>query len=227
MARTLDPAAHADRREAFVEAAQRLIQARGYERVSIQDVLDDCGASRGAFYHYFDGKLALLDAVIERMTDDVWRMLGETVDDPARPAVEKLRAFFTNIADWKWERRELVLSILEVWVSDDNAIVREKFRRRTNARLRPLFARIVRQGCDDGTIKVDDPDAAARVLATIVFAANEAATEMYIEFQAGQISLDQMEDRLFGYFSAFERIAGVAPGAIAPFQRGLLKQWFG
>lgn len=195
--------------------------------MSIQEVLDDVGASRGAFYHYFAGKLALLDAVIERMTDDAWRMLVEAVDDPGRPAIEKLQAFFTNIADRKWERRELVLGILEVWISDDNAIVREKFRRRTNARLRPLFARIVRQGCDEGTIKVDDPEAAATVLATVVFGANEAATELFVEVQAGQMSLDQMEDRLFGYFSAFERIAGVAPGAIAPFQRGLLKQWFG
>ncbi len=49
MARTLDPAAHAVRREAFIETAQRLIQTRGYERMSIQDVLDDVGASRGAF----------------------------------------------------------------------------------------------------------------------------------------------------------------------------------
>lgn len=227
MARTLDPAAHAVRREAFVEAAQRLIQARGYERVSIQDVLDELGASRGAFYHYFDGKLALLDAVIERMTDDAWRMLGETVDDPAGPAIEKLRAFFRNIADWKWERRELVLGILEVWVSDDNAIVREKFRRRTRARLQPLFARIVRQGCTEGTMHVDDPEAAASVLATVLFGANEAASEMFIELQAGEISIDEMEDRLFGYFTAFERIVGVTPGAIAPFQRGLLKQWFG
>ncbi len=227
MARTLDPAAHAVRREAFIETAQRLIQARGYERMSIQDVLDDVGASRGAFYHYFDGKLALLDAVVERMTDDAWRMLGETVDDPGRPAVEKLQAFFDNIADWKWERRDLVLGILEVWVSDDNAIVREKFRRRTKIRVRPLFARIVRQGCDEGTMQVDDPEAAAGVLATLVLGVNEAATEMFIEFQAGQSSLDQMEDRLFGYFTAFERIAGVAPGSIAPFQRGLLTQWFG
>ena len=70
MARTLNPAAHAVRRDAFVDAAQRLIQAKGYEEMSIQDVLDELGASRGAFYHYFDSKAALLEAVVERMVDD-------------------------------------------------------------------------------------------------------------------------------------------------------------
>jgi AcrR family transcriptional regulator len=66
MARTLDPAAHALRRDAFVDAAQRLIQAKGYEQMSLQDVVDELDASRGAFYHYFDSKVALLEAVVRR-----------------------------------------------------------------------------------------------------------------------------------------------------------------
>ena len=69
MARTLNPEVHAVRRDAFVDAAQRLIQARGYEQMSIQDVLDEVDASRGAFYHYFDSKAALLDAVVDRMIE--------------------------------------------------------------------------------------------------------------------------------------------------------------
>ena len=39
-------------------------------------MLEDVGASKGAFYHYFDSKAALLEAVVERMVDDAtarWR----------------------------------------------------------------------------------------------------------------------------------------------------------
>ena len=57
------PTAHAVRRDEFVDAAQRLIQSPGYEQMSVQDVLDELGASKGAFYHYFDSKEALLEAV--------------------------------------------------------------------------------------------------------------------------------------------------------------------
>ena len=69
MTRTVDTEAHAVRREAFVDAAQRLMQAKGYEQMSVQDVLDELGASRGAFYHYFDSKTALLEAVVTRTVD--------------------------------------------------------------------------------------------------------------------------------------------------------------
>ena len=61
MARTLDPAAHAVKRDTFLDAAQRLIKTKGYEALSVQDVLAAVGTSKGAFYHYFDSKAALLD----------------------------------------------------------------------------------------------------------------------------------------------------------------------
>ena len=67
MARTLDPSAHAVRRDTFLDAAQRLIQSKGYEQMSVQDVLADVGTSKGAFYHYFDSKAALLEGVVDRM----------------------------------------------------------------------------------------------------------------------------------------------------------------
>ncbi|MDB5063897.1 MAG: TetR/AcrR family transcriptional regulator, partial [Chloroflexi bacterium] len=58
MPRTVNVAAHRVRREAFLDVAQRLIQTKGYEQMSIQDVLDALDTSRGALYHYFGSKQA-------------------------------------------------------------------------------------------------------------------------------------------------------------------------
>jgi AcrR family transcriptional regulator len=52
MARTVNPVAYAARRDAFVDAAVRLIQEKGYEQLSIQGVIEAADASRGAFFHY-------------------------------------------------------------------------------------------------------------------------------------------------------------------------------
>src|SRR5256885_16974182 len=82
MARTVNAEVHTVRREAFVDAAERLMQTRGYEQMSVQDVLDDLGASRGAFYHYFDSKQALLEAVLDRMVDAGLGSVAPVVDDP-------------------------------------------------------------------------------------------------------------------------------------------------
>ena len=81
MARTLNVESHAIRRDAFLDAAQRLIQTRGYEQMSIGDILAELDASRGAFYHYFESKEALLDAVVDRMADQATTRVQPLIDD--------------------------------------------------------------------------------------------------------------------------------------------------
>jgi AcrR family transcriptional regulator len=45
--------------------AARLFSAQGYMRASIADLADACNLSRGALYHYFDSKEAILFAILD------------------------------------------------------------------------------------------------------------------------------------------------------------------
>ncbi len=141
MARTLDPEAHAVKRDVFLDAAQQLIMRKGYHGTTVQEVLIETNASKGAFYHYFDSKGALLNAVVDRMVDGALLSVQPIVDDPDLPALDKLHGLFAGIASWKTARKELLLAILESWLSDDNALVREKFRRLVVERLTPVHGR--------------------------------------------------------------------------------------
>ena len=85
MARTAAATVARDiQRDAFVDAATHLIQTKGYTQMSVQDVLDELGASRGAFYHYFDSKGALLDAVMERLLTVGMTIAEQVMADPDR-----------------------------------------------------------------------------------------------------------------------------------------------
>jgi AcrR family transcriptional regulator len=227
MARTLNPAVHSVRREAFVETAQRLMQTRGYEQMSIQDVLDELDASRGAFYHYFDSKQALLEAVIDRMVDAALSAVSPIVDDRALPATVKLERVFGAIGRWKTERKSLVLALLTVWMSDDNAIVREKFRRTAVRRLVPMLAPIIQQGMDEGTFHDGSAAVAARVLVMLLQGFQDVATELFLDRQAGRIDLAAVEHTFATYSSAFERILGAPAGSINLTDRSVLHAWFG
>src|SRR5205823_2470303 len=128
MPRTVNLEVHQERREAFLDVAQRLIETKGYEQMSIQDVLDQLETSRGALYHYFDSKQALLDGVVQRFADDAMARIAPILDDRQLPALQKLERALGAIAQFKAEQKELVLAILEVWNSDGNALVRERVR---------------------------------------------------------------------------------------------------
>jgi AcrR family transcriptional regulator len=227
VARTVNLEVRTVRREAFVDAALRLIQTTGYEQMSVQDVLDQLEASRGAFYHYFDSKASLLEAALERMSDVVLAGFAPLVDDAKVPALEKLERLFAGIAQWKNQRRELMTQLLRVWLSDDNAIVREKFRKAMVVRMVPVLGKIIRQGKDEGTFAVTSPEDAARSVWSLMQGAQDAAGELLLARRAGTTSFEAVEATFAAYAEGFERIVGAPPGSIHVVDDATLRLWFG
>jgi AcrR family transcriptional regulator len=218
--------AHALRRDAFVDATERLIASKGYEQMSIQDVLDELDASKGAFYHYFGSKQALLEAVIEQMTEAATVIMTTVVADPDLLAVAKLERLFSTLAEYKSERRELVLGLLRIWFSDGNAVVREQLRRSVAMRLAPLLAQIVQQGVDEGVFTTGSPQGAAAVLVSLLQGASETASDLFLARQLHAVSLDDVERTLGAYTEAYERILGLGRGSLHLLDASVLHLWF-
>ena len=226
MARLLDRTLHGGRRDAFLDVAQRLVETKGYEAMSVQDVLDALDVSKGAFYHYFDSKQALLEAVVERFADGGMAAVAPVLNDPKLPALEKLERLFAGIAGWKAERKELVLGIIAVWNSDSNAIVREKLRRLTVRLMVPLLSRVVRQGVTEGVFAVASADETATVLVSLMQGFQDQATQLFIARQADTIPFEVVERTFAGFTLAFERILGISPGSLTLPDKATLDFWF-
>src|SRR5580693_5592861 len=54
------------RRAELLDRAVGLFVRHGYDNVSLNDLIADAGVSKGAFYHWFPSKDALIAAVAER-----------------------------------------------------------------------------------------------------------------------------------------------------------------
>jgi AcrR family transcriptional regulator len=227
MTRTLNVEAHAVRRDTFVAAAQRLIAIKGYEQLSIQDLLDETGSSKGAFYHYFDSKESLLEAVVERITDTALAAVEPIALDPDKSAPERLVGMFSGIAGWKNARKDLMLAILKVWISDDNTVVRERFRTSLGARLGPLLTRIVADGKTEGTFDVVDPAITAELVLALITSANEAASRLFLACQKGAATIADARTLIAGYQQAIERVLGAPRGSLTYVNDDTLQLWFG
>jgi len=227
VARTVNATLRTVRRDAFLDVAQRLVQAKGYEAMSIQDVLDELEASKGAFYHYFDSKQALLEAVVERFADVAIAELAPVLNDPKLPALRKLERFFAGIARRKAEQKELMLAIIEIWNSDGNAIVREKLRRLTVSRMVPLLSAVIKQGTDEGVFRVASPDETATVFVSLMLGFQELANDYFIARQAGTITFAVVQRSVASFTEAFERILGIPKGSLTLTDQSTLHFWFG
>jgi AcrR family transcriptional regulator len=226
MVRTVDIEAHAIRREAFADAAQRLIQKKGYDQMSVQDVIDELGTSRGAFYHYFGSKTALLEAVVARIADAALASVAPLVDDPNLAALPKFEGFFGGIAQWKLERTELMLALTRVWMSDENTLMRDKTWQGLTTRLAPPLGRIIRQGKEEGVFTVSSPDATAQVIVALTHGLNDVAVRSFLDLQAGGVTPAAVETLLKAYLEAMERVLGVPGGSLVLVDREVLHRWF-
>jgi AcrR family transcriptional regulator len=78
-------------RRTLAEALIALILERGYERITVQDILDRADVGRSTFYAHFRDKEALLLACFDDVRDQLRSELGEAAPgtapaDLARPA---------------------------------------------------------------------------------------------------------------------------------------------
>ncbi|MBO0779750.1 MAG: TetR/AcrR family transcriptional regulator [Ktedonobacteraceae bacterium] len=97
MARTANLEAVAAKRREILRATQRLVLRKGYEQMSIQDILDEVQISSGAFHHYFDSRGALLAAFVEHIKQETEKPLLLILRDPKLTAIEKLQGFFDTL----------------------------------------------------------------------------------------------------------------------------------
>ncbi|MBO0793631.1 MAG: helix-turn-helix transcriptional regulator, partial [Ktedonobacteraceae bacterium] len=81
MVRTVNEREYASRRNAILDATARLLYRKGYEQMTIMDIVEDLQISKGAFYHYFDSKQAAFSALLERMGQELDQHLSPVVQD--------------------------------------------------------------------------------------------------------------------------------------------------
>ncbi|MCD8514946.1 MAG: TetR family transcriptional regulator [Burkholderiaceae bacterium] len=70
-------------RNALLDAAERLFQAQGVSRTSLQDIAQAAGATRGAIYWHFKDKADLFNAMMERVTLPLEQAGQDTAPDEA------------------------------------------------------------------------------------------------------------------------------------------------
>lgn len=65
---------HEERKNEILDTEEILFEEKGYDKCSVNDILNRIGIAKGTFYHYFRSKEELLDAIIDRTAE---RMVGK------------------------------------------------------------------------------------------------------------------------------------------------------
>jgi len=231
MPRVLVEEDYAARRNEILDVARKLVYTKGYEQMSIQDILKELKISKGALYHYFDSKPALLEALIDRLADEAEAKFIPLLNDPALPALEKLRRYFSSAVQWKATQRDYMLALLRIWYSDENAITRQKVFSTMLQRIAPSFTRAIQQGVQEGTLCTSFPEQATEISLYLILGLGDKFGEVILGHEAGIVHLSAeekfgiMQKAVAAYTDALERVLGASAGSIQLMDDDAIRVW--
>ena len=145
----------------ILDTAERLFIETGYDRASLQEIIDETGLSKGAIYHHFASKEDIFYAVCDRIGRRNGEVLSQVRDAPGLNGLEKLRAMFK--ASLQPERQAKMFCMMPYLM--DNAKFLATEMRSIFTEVVPCFVEpIVRQGMADGSIRTEHPKELAEAM---------------------------------------------------------------
>jgi AcrR family transcriptional regulator len=215
MARLTRKEKQAHTRECLMKSAAQVFARRGLQQASIDEVTEDAGFTKGAFYANFKSKeelfLAMLDERFTQRIEDIERVIadeGSTAEKARRGGdvfAERMRA------DQEWER--LFFEFASYAARDED--FREELVTRYRAMRERIASALAGHGEDSGKEKPLAPEQVSLMLCVM---ANGFALEKMLEG-------DAVPDQLYGtmlmiFFAGLESLheqssAAVSAGAAA------------
>lgn len=136
---------HDVRRNELLDVADRLFSTKGFSVTTINDIINEIGIAKGTFYHYFQSKEEILDAINERYIDLIdERARAVSQSDATLP--EKLLGVFLSMRI----RDQVSDGILSEMHRAENALMHEKTMHAVITRLSPYLHDIVCSGVKSG-----------------------------------------------------------------------------
>jgi AcrR family transcriptional regulator len=225
MPRVVKEEDYAARRKEILDVARQLVYTKGYEQMSIQDILDAMKMSKGAFYHYFDSKQALMDGLIDRMLDDAEKVLRPILEAKDLSAIEKMRLYFNTAGQWKVSQKTFMLNLFRVWRADANALMRQKQEAAAMKRIAPMLAEIIRQGMDEGVFSTKYPEQFGNIFVGLSRGFEGELVELLLTDHPPPDALQRLEAFVGAYSDSVERILGAPPGSLPLGDIEILKEW--
>lgn len=159
-------------RDALIAAGSDRFVNDGYATTSVARIVEDARVSKGAFYHHFPDKKALLKAVVSAACDRSEVMIRQTVenapgsDDLVASALDAAMEAVQNDEDYRTLRQQAT------------GVLTDEERRELDDRLRlPLVSSILEELRRQGELDADlDPDATTALVVALLETTKEEIT---------------------------------------------------
>ena len=205
------------RRGELLAAAEKLFYTNGYEKTSVQDILTAVGFSKGGFYHHFDSKLSVLEAICENRAREACEQAKAVVAEQ-EGAVNKLNALFHDAAFFSGGSTNFVALLIQVAYREDGALMREKMKARQLEYMQGVLEEILAEGVKTQAFFVTDIPTSAQMILRLYMQFADDIAFLLAQGESEEKMMEGMVAKLRVYRTAIERVLAAPFGSVVLFE---------
>ncbi|MGF7012180.1 TetR/AcrR family transcriptional repressor of nem operon [Lachnospiraceae bacterium PF1-22] len=173
--------------EKILEVSQRLFMEKGYEKTTIQDIIDAVGMSKGVIYYHFKSKEEVFDAVMAKQFSQTNVFFTELITNTKASNSREKIIKTLDIISSKSSLDEMDPVLLAQAKNPQFILAGMHEAIRQDA---PVFSKLIQEGVIDGSIKTNNPLEVAEMLLIllniwcnpILFDRTESETRKRLQF---------------------------------------------
>jgi AcrR family transcriptional regulator len=191
--------AHRDRqRRRILDAAEKLFDERGIDRVTMADIIAASGIRASTMYQYFPNKDEIVWAIVGEVIAEIAVRAGKVISDGRGRALEKITALLGVMADELEKRPAQVRFMAQFdamyarnWSTERLLTIEDHI----NPGRTAYITALIREGIADGSLRPDlDPDLTMHAVINAVIGAQRRLASLGNRVE---IEFGQPIDRLF------------------------------
>lgn len=150
------------KKQEILQTAEDLFCKKGYEETSVQDILDILHTSKGSFYHHFESKEYLLEAMCDRRAVLIAHQAEEEERAFDKP-IARLNSLLSGVFPLKDERLSFLMMILPVFSTRQGHSLRTRYCEALLSSFHEPVTRTLTECLADDSVNVYDPEITADI----------------------------------------------------------------
>ncbi len=155
------------KKQEILRTAEARFCRDGYEKTSIQDILDDLHTSKGSFYHHFVSKEALLEEICRNRAAEYSEQVFQRITEDMNPS-DRLNLLIDGMIPFNGEKISFLLMLIPVFSGPEGIMIRNCYANELERLYGGKIADTLQKGMEESVYACSDPEFSAKMLSMLV-----------------------------------------------------------
>ncbi len=202
------------RKNEILDVALGLFSEKGYEKATVEDILNRAGISKGAFYYYFEAKEDVLRVLTLREVEQKLELTRKIIEAQNLSAIDKINKLIDEAQKINFTRLEDRMKLYKAVTEYGNLEFQQRMLDQSILLGAPLIQKLLKQGIGEQTMNTDFPEEVAGLYIEMMNQYKAAIAKLWVECD-DKTRLKVLLKKKSRFFQClFERILEIQEGRL-------------